>query len=246
MKKILFSLFIFLGVSVYAQTNSSQNIYKLEQDVKTSLKDQSSKNITSSFYQPAKKNAGLAIIYSLLLPGMGELYADSYSSGKYFTIAEAALWGVYAGVNSYSNWKKDSYKSYAASVAGVNPAGKDADFYATIGEYIDVNQYNDEKSLERNFDQMYNLQTDSWDWKTNDIRKNYRNMWVSSEQAHNNLRFVVGALLLNRLASAINAARLVAAYNKRQSVETSWNVSFGVRQQLTLPTTLTMNFVTTF
>jgi hypothetical protein len=37
---------------------------------------------------------------------MGELYAESYTSGKYFTIAEGALWGVFIGMNSYANWQR--------------------------------------------------------------------------------------------------------------------------------------------
>ncbi len=41
---------------------------------------------------PSKKSVGLAAIYSLLLPGMGELYAEGFSSGKYFLIAEGVLW----------------------------------------------------------------------------------------------------------------------------------------------------------
>ena len=43
-------------------------------------------------------------------------------------------------------------------------------------------------------------------------------MWVSAQHANNNLRFVVGAMLLNRLFSVINAVRSVVAYNK--SLET--------------------------
>jgi hypothetical protein len=35
-----------------------------------------------------RKSPALAILYSILLPGMGELYAGDYSSGKYFTIAD--------------------------------------------------------------------------------------------------------------------------------------------------------------
>jgi hypothetical protein len=37
---------------------------------------------------PGKKSAGLAALYSLVLPGMGELYAEGFSSGKYFLLAE--------------------------------------------------------------------------------------------------------------------------------------------------------------
>ena len=74
----------------------------------------------------SRKNPGLAILFSLVLPGMGELYAGGYDSGKYFTIADGVLWGVFIGFNSYGNWKQDNYKSFAKSQAGVNLDGKDA------------------------------------------------------------------------------------------------------------------------
>src|SRR5690606_4210662 len=192
-----------------------------------------------------KKNAGLAILYSLLLPGMGELYAESYSNGKYFTIAEAALWGMYLGINSYGNWQKDRYISFAASNGGVNTDGKNDKYFATISEYLDIDQYNNTKALERRFDEMYNSTAYNWKW-TDEDRKRYRNMWVSSEQAFNNLRFVAGALVLNRIVSIINAVRLVSAYNKKAQQEVSWNVSVGVSNQTTLPPHLMVNFQSTF
>lgn len=39
-------------------------------------------------------------------------------------------------------------------------------------------------------------------------------MWVSSQQTKNSLRFVVGAAILNRVASAVNAVRLIVRHNK--------------------------------
>jgi len=199
-----------------------------------------------SFTQ-GKKNAGVAILLSMLLPGMGELYAGNYSSGKYFTIADVSLWGVYWGMDKYGNWQKSNYKAYAASTAGVNTSGKDADYFANIGIYLNSTNYNNDMALQGNFDKMYNSPDQAWNWPTNIDRKNYHNMWSSSEQAHNNLRFVVGALILNRIISVINAVRLVAAHNKNiTNEEVGWNVSFGVQNYETLPTQLKFNFQTNF
>ncbi|MCK7525624.1 MAG: hypothetical protein MZV64_52480 [Ignavibacteriales bacterium] len=50
------------------------------------------------------------------------------------------------------------------------------------------------------------------------------------------IRFVVGGLILNRLISAINAARLVSSYNKRLEEEVSWNFSVGFMNAPNLPT----------
>ncbi|MFO7448415.1 MAG: hypothetical protein R6W90_18805 [Ignavibacteriaceae bacterium] len=243
MKKILFVLLVSF-ITVHAQENTTKNLLTLKSEFKSGSNADSELNL-----QPQtdfkKKSPGLAIIYSLLLPGMGELYAESYSTGKYFTIAEGALWGVYIGMNTYGNWQKDKYISYAASNGGVNTTGKNDEYYNSIGQYENINEYNHQMSLDREFRKILDEDTHSWQWAEED-RRSYRNMWVTSEEAFNNLRFVVGALLLNRLASAVNAVRLVSAYNKRAAAEMSWNVSVGVINQVNVPSGLSLNFQTSF
>ena len=245
MKQLIAALLFFSSIA-FSQSSSKQNLLSLENSIKSTPQSTLNKtelNLNSSY---SKKSTGLAILYSVLLPGMGELYAGDYSSGKYFTIAEGALWGVYFGLNTYGNWQQDRYKAYAASSAGVNLNGKNDTYFANIGTYLNITEYNDDQSRNRDFVAMYNVKTDYWKWQTNKDREVYRNMWTTSEQAHNGLRFVVGALILNRLVSAINAARLVAAYNHRQSSEVSWNVSVSVTNQATIPTGLQFNFTTQF
>jgi len=39
----------------------------------------------------SKKSPGLAFIYSLLVPGMGQTYAGNFETGKYFLVSEAAI-----------------------------------------------------------------------------------------------------------------------------------------------------------
>ncbi|NWF90283.1 MAG: hypothetical protein HXY50_12595 [Ignavibacteriaceae bacterium] len=245
MKKILLLLLITHSAFIFSQEIEHRNLLELKNELKlTEIKSEN--EITLN--QPAdfkKKNAGLAMLFSLLLPGMGELYAQSYESGKYFTIAEGVLWGTYIGINSYGNWQKDRYRSFAASNGGVNLEGKDDDYFATISEYLSIEQYNNEKALERNYTDMLNENKYFWKWSSDD-RRTYRSMWVSSEQAFNNLRFVVGALIINRIASVVNAVRLVAKYNKQQNEEVSWNISASVENSINLPNHLTLNFQTQF
>jgi hypothetical protein len=245
----LFLLIVLLSsIVIFPQTDNSISILELRNSIKNpDVNYETSEVNINSFVVSEKKSVGLGIIYSLLLPGMGELYADSYSSGKYFTIADGVLWGTLIGMNAYSNWQEDNYKTYAASTAGViNDANKDEDFYANIGDYTSVYSYNDQKALERNFDEMYDEETYFWKWNTTDERRTYRDMWNSSETASNNIRFVVGGLILNRVISAINAARLVSSYNSRLEEEVSWNFSVGFMNQPNLPTSLTFNVQKSF
>lgn len=243
MKNILFSLII-ISSCISAQTEQ-KSLLELKSEAVYQIHNSESKT-TSVFDDEVKKkkSPGLAIIYSLLLPGMGELYADAYDSGIYFTIADGALWGTYIGMNIYGNWQRDRYISYAQVNAGINTNGKDENYYATIGEYLSIDQFNDEKAFERNFSEMYNTETSFWKWNSSEDRKTYRSMWVSSEQTFNDLRFVVGALLLNRVISAINAVRLVSSYNSNLEQEVGWNVSIGLQKLPDNSSNFNINFST--
>lgn len=244
MNKILIILALF-SLSIFPQEIEQKNLFHLKNEIKTTENAPGTELTSNQSVEFKKKSTGLAIIYSLLLPGMGELYAGSYQTGKYFTIAEGVLWGTYIGINTYGNWQMDRYKSFAASNGGVNLAGKDEDYFATISEYLSIEQFNNEKALERNFLEMLDEEKYFWEW-SNEERRSYRSMWVSSEQAFNNLRFVVGALIINRIASAVNAVRLVVRHNKQQAEELSWNISAGVENTLNLPNHFTINFQTHF
>jgi hypothetical protein len=241
MNKLFLILFL-LTITAFPQDH--KNILNLKEEIKQNI------NTTNSLSLPvqqevSKKKVGLAIIYSLLLPGMGELYAGNYTTGKYFTIAEGALWGTFIGMNTYGSWQKSRYKSYAASNAGVNNAGKDDDYYSNISLYLNINDYNDDMARNGEFNKMYNTEQKYWQWTAQD-RRTYRAMWVSSESAYNNVRFVVGAMVLNRVISAINAVRLTIAYNKNVPQDLGWNVTAGVSEQVNLPTSLIINFQTNF
>lgn len=239
MKKIL--LIILLPMFVFAQVQT-KSLVELKQKINTELDQSTNVQLQSA---PEKKKAGLAIIYSLILPGMGELYANGYDSGIYFTIADAVFWGGVAGFNIYGNWKEDNYRSFAQANADVSVGEKNEKYFADIGNYVDVYEYNRVQELSRNFDKVYDEQTHYWKWDDNAQRSEYRSMWTSSESAYNNIRFAVGALILNRVVSAINAVRLVSAYNKRIESD-DWNVSVGLNNHPNLPTSINLNFVTKF
>jgi hypothetical protein len=245
-KKKIIIIAAILSTYSFSQVNSEAKILSLQNSIKQVNSVKTNKHISASDEIISKKSAGIGMLLSMLLPGMGELYADSYSSGKYFTIAEGALWGTYISMSAYGNLLKNNYKSFAASAAGVNNTNKNSGYYSTIADYMNINEYNDDMSLQQNFNLMLNPSTYYWNWKTIADRKNYRTLWTSSEQVNNNLRFVVGALILNRIVSAINAVRLVSAYNKRQDTNLGWNLSFGVSNSYSLPSSLQFNFQTEF
>jgi Family of unknown function (DUF5683) len=238
MKKLLVSFFIvLLSTPSFAQENNQLLEIKSNLLVNAEL---SEVNLPQESFR--KKSPGLAILYSMLLPGMGELYAGDYSTGKYFTIADGIIWGVFTGITIYGNDKEDSYRAYAQAYGNVNLDGKDETYFADISIYENIDQFNTEKELNREFENVYNENSHYWAWDGSSQRKEYRALWSSSETAKNNVRFAAGALILNRIVSSIFAVRAVSAYNKRESTTLSWNVNFGVQQNQNLPTSLIMNF----
>ncbi len=238
-------LLIFISSLAFAQQIQTVSIQNLKHEISSVPVSEDETQLNFNL-DDSKKSVGLGVIYSLLLPGMGELYADAYDIGKYFTIADGVLWGTFIGMNVYSNWKENDYKSYAESRAGISNENKDENYYATISAYSDIESYNNEKALERNFEEMYDPDNYFWKWSTETERESYRDMWTSSEQTKNDIRFIVGGLILNRVASAINAARLVTSYNNRLKEDLSWNFSVGFVNKPTLPTSLNFNFTTSF
>ena len=166
-KQIFPLLLILVSSLAFSQQYQNISIQNLEHEINSlPMSDDSQLNFNP---EDSKKSVGLGIIYSLLLPGMGEFYADAYDIGKYFTIADGVLWGTFLGMNVHANWQENNYKSYAESRAGISNENKDENYYATIGEYNNIDSYNDEKALERNFEDMYNPNFYFWKWYTTKI-----------------------------------------------------------------------------
>ena len=173
-----------------------------------------------------KKSAGLAAIYSLLLPGLGELYADGFSSGKYFMIAEGALWLTYTGIDVYGNSLRDDARAFAVAHAGVDTRGKDDQFFVDVGNFGDVNEYNEKQLRDREPENLYDPRAGyDWRWTSDDLRAQYRAQRIDAENMFNNRKFVVAVVIINHVASAINAARSAIAFNK--AIEESGELHFG-------------------
>ncbi len=61
-----------------------------------------------------------AMLYSAIVPGMGEMYSQNYSKGAMFLAAETAIIFSYFRLQSERDWAINSYKQYAFSVVGVS------------------------------------------------------------------------------------------------------------------------------
>ena len=164
---------------------------------------------------PGKKSTGLAAIYSLLLPGMGELYGGGFESGKYFLIAEGVLWLTYATFEIQGNHLQDDSRSFAQAHAGITPTSKADQYYVDIGNFLDIREYNEKRLRDREPDKLYDAGSNyAWQWDSDFSRATYRDQRIASENMYNNRKFVIAVILINHVASAINAVRATIIHNK--------------------------------
>jgi len=176
-----------------------------------------------------KKSVMLAIAYSLVLPGLGDLYAENFSTGKYFMGADAGLWLAYSGVRVYGQWLKDDAKTLAGQSAAANFDGKDDKFEVNVGNFTDVLSYNDAKLRNREFELLYDPKSNfAWQWSSDADRLHYKDLRNRGEGSLRNSQFVLGALVLNRVIAAFSAARSVSAYNRSVQTLGSWRLNARV------------------
>lgn len=194
-----------------------------------------------------EKSVTLAVVYSLLLPGMGELYAENFSSGKYFLITDAGLWLGYGGFRYYGQWLRTDARSYATQYAGANFDGKDEAFEVNMGNFNSLEEYNEAKLRNREFDKLYDAQsTYAWQWESDASRLQFKDQRIRSDEVFQSSRFVIGALVLNRIISAFSAGRAAAAYNRNLKGESAWRLGADVAGGILNPHGLELKISRTF
>lgn len=155
-----------------------------------------------------RKSIGRAILYSALLPGLGEYYAGNKVKAKFFFAAEALSWIGFISFKTYSKWKEDDVVRFASERAGADLSDKDDWFLDMVGFYDDIDQYN---SIGRVWDPerpyLDGSPENHWRWQSYKDRESYRELKNGSREASRRADFVIGAAIVNRIISVIDAAR---------------------------------------
>jgi hypothetical protein len=227
MKKIFFVIFVLSTVSAFTQVKTVPNklaqhdaykIYFLKHDALPDINNDSGLNGKNNVITGTKKSPGLAFIYSLFIPGMGQVYSKRFDVGKYFMISEASLWLGYAAFTIYGNWLLNDAYNYAVTHAGITNDGKERDdqFYIDIANYDNYEQYNNYQLTIGQYDKLYLPSAGYyfyWDQIAN--RKKYREDKLAGDRTKNDRLFIVGAILINHIISAVSAVILTNDYNEQ-------------------------------
>lgn len=169
------------------------------------------------------KSPGRAALFSLLLPGAGEVYAGAETKGKIFIISEATLWAGFLGLKTYSSWLKDDYRSYAADHAEVNLNSQPDGFFDELAFYDNRDEYNQFAPLYNPGEKLPYPENDLWywQWDNRESRLHYRELKNRSKDMSRRALYIVGLSIVNRIVSVVDALKTVKSYNRKKSLEFS-------------------------
>ncbi|MCK4606062.1 MAG: hypothetical protein KAU35_02075 [candidate division Zixibacteria bacterium] len=154
-----------------------------------------------------RKSVGKAVLYSIILPGLGEYYVGNRKKARYFFAAEALWWLGYLSYRTDGGWKKDDYIAFAHEQAGANLEGKSDEFVDFVGYYYNIDQYNTlGRVLDRDRPYLVDNASNHWCWQSSEDKAAFREMKNGSREAYRQAKFMIGLMVLNRIVSAIDAA----------------------------------------
>lgn len=180
-----------------------------------------------------------AMLYSALVPGLGEMYLSEYTRGGIFLGAEVLIMASYFRLNKEVDWKIRSYELYANRYADVSLGSSDS-YYRLINNYISSEQYNAEIELYlrnryivyENNPELYNYyrdrylisEEDGWEWDSREVWLAYREIRREKQKLEILANFAIGAAVLNRLISVIDSALIARSVNRQSTVLTNLSV----------------------
>ena len=157
---------------------------------------------------PDRKSVSRAVLYSALLPGLGEYYVGNRKKARYFFAAEALWWLGYLSYHTYGTWQEDDYINFARERADARLEDKDDLFRDWVGFYDNIDHFNDEGRVQdRDRPYLVDNESNHWRWRDPADKATYRELKNGSREAFRRRDFTIGLMILNRIVSIIDAVR---------------------------------------
>lgn len=167
-----------------------------------------------------------AILYSLLLPGLGELSIGEKGRATGFFIVEGLIWTHFIYWTVAGNMRQDDYVEQAMLNAGIGVSNESDDYWRLVGQYERSNgsgAESYEEDLRRQARDTYPgdpaaqdafvaeqlpVGDRAWEWSSPDLQASYRSTRESSNNAFNEAKYSFAAAILNRIVSVIDVQLL--------------------------------------
>ena len=190
-------------------------------------------SVDENVYKNSDKNVFLAVGASALLPAMGELYKNQKELVRPYVWTDQALWVVAIGSYVVGDRYVTSAHNYAVRHAGFT-GGKNVSLLNTVGAYRSrsgVFGQNSSPDMDEDYNQAM-IRSDKkvdeeysndiqWDWGSSDNPEstNHIDEFKSRMRHYRISRIVfqvsVGALILNRVISMLDAVRIYRATSSK-------------------------------
>ncbi|MBP7195099.1 MAG: hypothetical protein KBA79_04735 [Candidatus Cloacimonetes bacterium] len=157
---------------------------------------------------------------SAALPGSAELALGKPTRGGIMIAADLLSWLAWSGYKDEALDLEDSFKRYAQAYAGV-PSNSNDRYYQHIQQYYSSDEFNSfQEMMARNFYLIYNYDPEGfseylaanlyadeegWQWQSPEHHQKFRDLRKQRQKAKMYQNLALGALLLNRGISIVDA-----------------------------------------
>jgi hypothetical protein len=118
-------------------------------------------------------------------------------------------------LNIHSNNIRQNWYSYTQNTAGIDIQEKGRILQLAVGDFNNLQAYNDFQARTRNWDQFISdVPENRWNWQNNSAREKYNDLRNRYENIDQQLPALIGLMVLNRVVSAISA------YNRARKIST--------------------------
>lgn len=165
-----------------------------------------------------------AFLRSLAVPGWGHHYVDNqnWTRGQYHLAGDIILIASYLGLDARAGNLQGQYITLAQLKAGVDISSRDRTFRLAIGNFTNLDEYNDFQLRRRTWNMLIDdTPENQWQWASAEDRARYRDMREDVDRTRQQLPALISLMVVNRVVSGISA------YNRARSVAELPELSFS-------------------
>ena len=188
------------------------------------------------------KSPKRAMLYSLVLPGMGQWYSESKGAAKLYFTMEAGLWTYFLVSKAQEGILRGGYTAFAAGNASTNPFGAPNQYFKDLGQFYSSDsanewirrqareQYPNDKAKQEEYINTRLYSGDrTWAWRDQAAWFSYRDQRLRSLEARHRASYVMGWAIVHRILSGLDAARVAGKHNRHLSATPErWEWKLGL------------------
>ena len=173
------------------------------------------------------KSPKRAMLYSLVLPGMGQWYSESKGAAKLYFTMEAGLWTYFLVSKAQEGILRGGYTAFAAGNASTNPSRAPNQYFKDLGQFYSSDsanewirrqareQYPNDKAKQEEYINTRLYSGDrTWAWRDQAAWFSYRDQRLRSLEARHRASYVMGWAIVHRILSGLDAARVASKHNR--------------------------------